>query len=104
MRRNLPKWKELNVTEVFTPIPATKFQLVKDGAGTPHYIVEVRGRRDRYSNDTKLESNDEIIKLKFRTTRVGADRPWFFEVEDLERMSVEDAARQKAARERLGEK
>jgi hypothetical protein len=104
LRRNLKTWRELSVTEVFVPSPATKFTLRKDDQGTPHYVVDVHGQLDRYSNDTKLLSTPEVLTIKFRTSRIVAERPWFFEVEDITRMSLEEWSRDKDARERLGSK
>jgi hypothetical protein len=101
IRKSLPALHELNVTEVFTPVPASKFQILNDESGTPHYVVNVQGRLDRYSNDTKLISEQEIITVKFRTTRVQPDKPWFFEVEEISRKSRDEYARDESARERL---
>jgi len=104
VRKSLRSYRELNVTEVFTPSPATKFQIVKDAGGNPHYLVNVEGQLDRYSNDNKLVSDKEIFVIKFRTTRILPDKPWFFEVEDISRMSREEFAREQNARERLSNK
>lgn len=104
IRRNIRTWRELAVTEVFTPQPASKFVLERDGKGAPHYIVDVQGQLDRYSNDNKLVSSPEVITLKFRTSRVDAEKPWFFEVEEISRMSLDDWNRDRAARERMGRK
>ncbi len=104
LRRNIKSYRELNVTEVFTPAPASKFQIVKDAGGNPHYVVNVEGQLDRYSNDTKLVSDKEIFTIKFRTTRILPDKPWFFEVEDISRKSRDEYAREQMARERLSKK
>ena len=104
LRKSLKSYRELNVTEVFTPTPATKFQVVKDAGGNPHYVVNVEGQLDRYSNDNKLVSEREIFTIRFRTTRVLPDKPWFFEVEDISRKSREEYAREQMARERLSNK
>jgi hypothetical protein len=101
LRKNLRTWQELRVTEVFTPAPVTRFVLRKDAGGELHYVVDVRGQLDRYTNDTKLASTQEVMTLKFRTTRIEADKPWFFEVEEISRMSYDDWTRDKDARERL---
>jgi hypothetical protein len=101
IRKALPRWKDLAVSEVFAPQPVTKFVLQKDDKGTPHYVVDVIGQLDRYSNDNRLISGPEVITVKFRTSRVVADKPWFFEVEDITRMSLEDFQHDKDARERL---
>jgi hypothetical protein len=101
LRKNLRTWQELRVTEVFTPAPVTRFVLRKDAGGELHYIVDVRGQLDRYTNDTKLASTQEVMTLKFRTTRIQADKPWFFEVEEISRMSYDEWTRDNDARERL---
>jgi hypothetical protein len=101
IRKALPRWKELAVSEVFAPQPANKFVLQKDDKGSPHYVVDVIGQLERYSNDNRLVSSPEVITVKFRTARVQAAKPWFFEVEDISRMSLEDWQRDKDARERL---
>lgn len=103
LRRNLGTYRELNVTEVLTPQPATKYQLVKDGDGTPHYVVNVRAKLERYSGDNRLLTEDEVVTIKFRTTRVVPDKPWFFEVEEITRRSVEEFEHEKDARERLAQ-
>jgi hypothetical protein len=104
LRKSQGAYRELRVTEVFSPSPATKFQLVKDAGGSPHYVVNVEGQLDRYSNDTRLVSEPEIITVKFRTTRVLPDKPWFFEVENISRKSREEYAREQQARGRLTNK
>lgn len=104
VRRGLKTWRELNVSETFAASPATKFVLQKDESGTPHYVVDVHGQLERYSNDTRLASSQEVMTIKFRTSRVTSDRPWFFEVEDIKRMTLEEWSRDKDARERLGSK
>jgi hypothetical protein len=101
VRRNLKTWRELAVTEVFTPQPVTKFVLTHDDKGAPHYSVDVTGDLDRYSNDNKLLSSAEVFTIKFRTTRVQPDKPWFFELEDIKRMSLDDYNKERVARERM---
>ncbi len=101
LKKNSNEYRELRVTEVFTPQPASKFEIVKDAGGSPHYVVNVEGQLDRYSNDSRLVSDAEIITVKFRTTRVLPDKPWFFEVEDISRKSRDEFAREQQARGRL---
>jgi hypothetical protein len=104
LRKSQKAYQELHVTEVFTPLPTAKFELVKDAGGNPHYLVNVEGQLDRYSNDTRLVSEKEIFTIKFRTTRVLPDKPWFFEVEELSRKSRAEFDREQEARGRLQSK
>lgn len=94
-------YKELAVTEIFSPQPVSKFEQLKDDAGNPYYLVHIRGTLDRYSNDQKIASEEEIFTLRFRTTRIVADKPWFFELTSLERQSSEEFARSESAKERF---
>ncbi len=64
-------------------------------------MVNVQGQLERYSNDAKLESNEEVITIRFRTTRILPEKPWFFEVENISRKSRDEYARDELARERL---
>ena len=101
LRKALPQYKELQVSEVFNPKAPTKYVLNKDKSGNPQYVVAVDGLLERYSNDTRLLSEDEVIVLTFRTTRVQPDKPWFFEVVDISRKNRDEYAQEAATRQRL---
>lgn len=104
MRKNLATYRDLAVTEIFSPKPAGKFDVSKDEAGNPVYVVHVEGNVDQYTNDQKLKSTAEVITLQFRTTRITSDKPWFFEVTSLIRQSREEFVNQENARVRLSQK
>ncbi len=101
LRKKEKDYRELAVTEIFSPVPVSKFEQLKDEAGSPYYLVHLRGTLERYSNDQKIASEEEIFTLKFRTTRIVADKPWFFELTSLERQSSEEFARSESAKERF---
>ena len=97
LRRALPQYRELQVSEVFTPKPPTKYVLNKD----QQYVVAVDGLLERYSNDTRLLSEDEVIVVTFRTTRIQPDKPWFFEVVDISRKNRDEYAQEARMRQRV---
>lgn len=101
LRKKEKDYRELAVTEIFSPQPIAKFEQLKDAAQNPYYLVHIKGTLDRYSNDQKIISEEEIFTLKFRTTRIMADKPWFFELISLERQSSEEFARSESTKERF---
>jgi hypothetical protein len=101
LRKALPQYRDLQVSEVFNPKAPTRYVLNKDKSGTPQYVVAVDGLLERYSNDTRLLSEDEVIVVTFRTTRVQPDKPWFFEVVDISRKSRDEYAMEASTRQRL---
>jgi hypothetical protein len=101
VRRAFPEYRELQVTEVFEPKPPTKYNLVKDANGTPQYVVAVEGSLQRYASDTRLLTEEEVIVVTFRTTKIKPDKPWFFEVVDINRKSRRDYNHESDVRERL---
>ena len=103
LKKKLPIYRDLGVTEVFHRKPTKTLKRANDEAG-PYFLVEVQGTLDRYSNDTKFGSDDEIMTIKFRTTKITADKPWCFEVVSISRTTRDEFRRQQEARERMSTK
>jgi hypothetical protein len=104
LRKALPTYNEMSVSEIFSPEMPTRFTSTKDAKGVSHYVVNVRGQLERFSNDLRLRNDVEWMTITFRTTRIEADRPWFFEVEDITRRTPEELEAFERGRERLGGK
>lgn len=101
LRKKEKDYRELAVTEIFSPFPVSKFEQLKDEAGNPYYLVHLRGNLVRFSNDQKIATEEEILTLKFKTTRIVPDKPWFFELTSLTRQTSEEFARLEVARDRF---
>jgi len=103
MRKNLKLYREVAVSEIFNPKPAEGFKQVKDSAGNPYYHVDIHGIVDKYSNDQKIDSRSEVVSLEFRTTRILPDKPWFFEVTSIRRLTFEEFKKEEDAKRRLAQ-
>jgi hypothetical protein len=103
MRKNMKLYKEVSVTEIFNPRPATKFKQMKDEGGNPYYLINIEGTLERFSNDQRIEARNEVISLSFRTTRILPDKPWFFELTSIKRQEPEEFAKEQDAKSRLAQ-
>lgn len=92
----LKMYRDLRVDQVFDLEPVKKYELKKDERG-PKYIVRARGQTRKYVEGNLRETvPSESVIFTFRPRKVKPNTPWFFEIENFERLTPEEEQKRDA--------
>jgi len=80
----LSDWSARKVDQTFSYEPVKTFDLVKDTRG-PKYVVAVNGTRVQYVEGHSFSETNDVLLLEFRPQgNLTAEKPFIFEIENLE--------------------
>lgn len=97
-------WEERRVDQVFAYEPVTAFDLINDDFG-PKYIASVKGKRTQYVEGHVFSETTDVLLLEFRSRgNLTPERPYIFELEKMDWLTLPEFEAIKIARNLEGKK